>query len=115
MQTKPVGVEKGDTEKSVTDRHRERRLKKKQKRLKISEKRLRDKLVKKLRPGLGNKYSKRTLSRKLGGRERETVDRSLQSSSKFFARLQQEVQEEVKAWKREGKRYQTAAGQKYKL
>lgn len=56
-------------------------------------------LVSKLHPGLGNKYSKNLLSKKLvEARERqELIDSSLRTSSKFFARLQEEVREEVRA------------------
>jgi len=99
------------------DKRRERRLRKKRKRLRLAERRQREKLIAKLRPGLGNKYSKRTISRKLkdGG-----VDQSLKSSSKFFAQLQREAKEQVLKGKKEcggrtKKGVRTMAGQQYKL
>ncbi len=62
----------------------------------MADKKLRGKLVSKLRPGLGNKYSKTKLRQQLGERT-EVEDASFRSSSKFFARLQAEVREEVRA------------------
>ncbi len=95
--------ELGSTEKTTTDRKRERRLKKKQKRLKILERKQREKIVSKLRPGLGNKYSAVALEKKLRAREEnERVDNSLRSSSKFFAQLQEQVQEQVQTAKQDG-------------
>ena len=102
------------SEKTTTDRKRERRLKKSHKRRRLSEQRL----VKKLRPGLGNKYSRRSLVKQLKDRGREeVVDRTLKSSSRFFARLQEEVQEQVKAGKatRGSGKGNTYSGQQYKL
>ena len=56
---------KGKTEKSDTDKKRERRKKKTEKRKKRKEKEQRQKLVEKLNPGLGNKYSKEKAMREL--------------------------------------------------
>lgn len=119
LQAKSKRPEVGTTEKTTTDRKRERRLKKKKKRLQIAEKKQRDKIVSKLRPGLGNKYSKKALEKKMKLKEeREEVDKSLRSSSRFFARLQEEVKEQVKTAKAAGKsggeRKRTTA-QQYKL
>ncbi len=121
VQARPLRPDKGGSEKSATDKHRERRLKKRQKRLKLSERKLREKLISKFRPGLGNKHSTRLLNRKLANRreEEERVDNSLRSSSQFFARLQEEVRQEVKVRqvdKATGHRNsRTNFGQKYKL
>lgn len=49
---------KSSTERTDTDRKRERRLKRARKRAKLREKEKMEKLVDKLQPGLGNKYSK---------------------------------------------------------
>ena len=85
----------------------------------MAERRQREKLIAKLRPGLGNKYSKLRVARRLK-EGRIDVDKSLRNSSKFFAQLQREVQEEVKrggreGWKRKGKNSRTIAGLQYKL
>lgn len=119
IQVKSKVPEVGATEKTSTNRKRERRLKKKQKRLRLAEKRHRDKLVAKLRPGLGNKYTKKSLAKKFKERdEEEKVDKSLRSSSKFFARLQEQVREQVKGAKAEDSRTRkerTTRSQQYKL
>lgn len=52
------GELKAQTEKTETDRKRERRVKKYMKRKRQKERARREKLVQKLNPGLGNKYSK---------------------------------------------------------
>ena len=119
IQAKSKVPEVGATEKTETNRKRERRLKKKQKRLRLAEKRQRDKLVAKLRPGLGNKYTKKSFTKKLQEREEEEkMDKSLRSSSKFFARLQEQVREQVKGAKTEEsrtKKGRTTRSQQYKL
>lgn len=107
----------GASEKTDLDKRRERRLRKKRKWLRLAERRQREKLIAKLRPGLGNKYSKRTVSRKL---KDGAVDQSLKSSSKFFAQLQREAKEQVLKGKKESegraeKGVRTMAGQQYKL
>jgi len=104
LQAKSRRSEVGSSEKTSTDRKRERRLKKRRKRLQISEKRQREKIVAKIRPGLGNKYSKKSLEKKMKLREEgELMDKSLRSSSKFFARLQDEVKDQVQNEKVLGK------------
>ncbi len=96
--------ELGPTEKTATDRKRERRLKKKQKRLREAEKKQREKVMDKLKPGLGNKYSRKALEKKMAAREEnEKVESSLCSSSKFFAKLQEQVKEQVKEVKKTGR------------
>jgi len=59
------GELKGTTEKTKTDRLRERQKKKKEKRIKRKEKDQRQRLVEKMNPGLGNKYSKEKALREL--------------------------------------------------
>ena len=118
IQVKSKVPEVGMTEKTATNRKRERRLKKKQKRLRLAEKRQREKLVTKLRPGLGNKYTKKSFAKKLQEREEEEkVDKSLRSSSKFFARLQDQVREQVKGATAQERRTKdrTTRSQHYKL
>ena len=119
VQAKSRKPEVGTTEKTVTDRKRERRLKKKQKRLRLAEKRHREKIISKIHPGLGNKYSRKELSKKLKQREQdEAMDKSLRSSSKFFAKLQDKVLDEVKAEKRDRNaqsRDRTSSGKHFKL
>jgi U3 small nucleolar RNA-associated protein MPP10 len=58
FQDKSKAPEKGDTEKTATDRNRARKNKKAEKRKKRKEREQRQKMVEKLNPGLGNKYSK---------------------------------------------------------
>ena len=119
IQVKSKAPEVGDSEKTSTNRKRERRLKKKRKRLRLAEKRQKEKLVSKLRPGLGNKYTKKSFTKKLEEREEEErVDKSLKSSSQFFARLQEQVREQVKGVKAEEsrtKKGRTTRSQQYKL
>lgn len=101
LKAKSRRPEVGPTEKTTTDQKRERRLKKKQKRLKAAERRKREKVVAKMKPGLGNKYSRKALEKKMRDREEsERVDSSLRSSSKFFAKLQEQVKEQVKEVKK---------------
>ena len=89
LQPKSRREEVGDTEKTTVDRRRERRLKKKQKRLKVAQKSAAEKMVTRLKPGLGNKYSKQMMKNRLLS--------DVKSSSNFFAQLQDTVRAEVKA------------------
>ena len=57
--------QKGTTEKTDTDRKRERRAKKRRQHERAVEKEKRRKLVEKLNPGLGNKYSKKAALQRL--------------------------------------------------
>ena len=120
IQAKSKRPQVGPTEKTSTDRKRERRLKKKQKRLKMAEKKKRDRIVAKLNPGLGNKYTRQSLEKRLKAREEsELVDKSIRSSSRFFARLQEEVKEQVRSSKAAAERTASKRGrtsvQQYKL
>lgn len=119
LQAKSRRPDLGDTEKTETDRKRERRLKKQRKRLKTAEKKQREKISLKLRPGLGNKYSKKALDKRMKEREEsEAVDKSLKSSSRFFAKLQEQVKEQVMSEKGAGRadwNKQRTSAQQYKL
>ncbi len=119
LQTKSRRPEVGETERTDTDRKHDRRLKKRRKRIQIAENTRREKVIAKIKPGLGNKYAKKALDKKLKDKEQEEmVDKSLKSSSRFFAKLQEQVKEQVKS-ARQGhapasKRTSTSAHQ-YKL
>ncbi len=119
IQAKSQRPQVGETERTDTDRKHDRRLKKRRKRLQLAEKNQRDKVIAKLRPGLGNKYTKKSLEKKLKDKEQyELVDKSLKSSSRFFAALQEEVKEQVKSATKKGHestRERTTSAQQYKL
>ena len=118
LQEKSHKPEIGATEKSDTNRKQERRLKKRRKRLQIAEKKQREKVLAKLRPGLGNKFTRKSLEKKLKDREHdELVDKSLKSSSSFFAKLQEEVKEQVKSVRKgeNSRKSRTSSGQQFKL
>ena len=118
LQEKSHKPEIGASEKSDTNRKQERRLKKRRKRLQIAEKKQREKVLAKLRPGLGNKFTRKSLEKKLKDREQnELVDNSLKSSSRFFAKLQEEVKEQVKSVRKgeDGRKSRTSSGQQFKL
>nr|CAD7454999.1 unnamed protein product [Timema tahoe] len=99
---------KGDTlgkgERTSTDKKRERRQKKVKQRERQKEKERREKLVEKLRPGLGNKFSK---EKALSALERAAKDsnvslmdgkgKAVKSSSSFFSQLQEEVSTHIKS------------------
>ncbi|CAG2055213.1 unnamed protein product [Timema podura] len=99
---------KGDTlgkgERTATDKKRERRQKKVKQRERQKEKERREKLVEKLRPGLGNKFSK---EKALSALERAAKDsnvslmdgkgKAVKSSSSFFSQLQEEVSTHIKS------------------
>lgn len=101
--------QKGKTELTDTDRKRERRAKKRRQHERAVEKTKRRKLVEKLNPGLGNKYSKKAALEKLEKEQKNSKnlsvlkddgnDKSVKSSTTFFSRLQDEVRDQVKAKK----------------
>ena len=101
--------QKGKTELTDTDRKRERRAKKRRQHERAVEKTKRRKLVEKLNPGLGNKYSKKAALEKLEKEHKNSKnlsllkddgnDKSVKSSTTFFSRLQDEVRDQVKAKK----------------
>jgi len=96
------GQEIGSTEKEDTDKKRERRKKKSAQRAKAAEKDKREKLVNRLNPGLGNKYSKAKMMKDLESAEKQgkltkikedTVKgKAVKSSTAFFNQLQSDSQ-----------------------
>uniref|UniRef100_A0A096LVV7 U3 small nucleolar ribonucleoprotein protein MPP10 n=1 Tax=Poecilia formosa TaxID=48698 RepID=A0A096LVV7_POEFO len=98
----------GDTEKTSTDKKRERRHKKKVKRLKIQEKEKRQKLKEASRTGGNKKPSKAEVTENLkkltkGGKavilKDEGKDKALRSSQAFFSQLQDQVKSQIKSTK----------------
>ncbi|XP_054900715.1 U3 small nucleolar ribonucleoprotein protein MPP10 [Poeciliopsis prolifica] len=98
----------GDTEKTSTDKKRERRHKKKVKRLKIQEKEKRQKLKEASRTGGNKKPSKAEVTESLkkltkGGKavilKDEGKDKALRSSQAFFSQLQDQVKSQIKSTK----------------
>lgn len=109
------------TEKTETDRKRERRKKKTKQRAIRKDKEKREKLVNKLNPGLGNKYSKEKMKRELERAEKKGEITSLKdkgkakgvkSSSAFFNQLQEESHNVVKRAKEEAQKQKNKASSK---
>ncbi|KAL3993074.1 ADP-ribosyltransferase 5 [Sarotherodon galilaeus] len=98
----------GATEKTSTDKKRERRNKKKVKRLKIKEKEKRQKLKEANKTGENKKQSKAQVTETLkkvtkGGKatilKDEGKDKALRSSQAFFSQLQDQVKSQIKSAK----------------
>ena len=94
-----------DKEKTQTDRKREKREKKAKLKAKIKDKERKEKLVSKLNPGLGNKYSKEKALKQLEEAEKQgkvinlnkkNKDMSVKNSKSFFSNLQDEVSTHVR-------------------
>uniref|UniRef100_A0A0B7ACZ0 U3 small nucleolar ribonucleoprotein protein MPP10 n=2 Tax=Arion vulgaris TaxID=1028688 RepID=A0A0B7ACZ0_9EUPU len=104
---KKKGDLKAADERSSTDKKRARRQKKKEKQERRKAKEAREKVVDKLKPGLGNKYSKAKALKQL--EEISKTDRNvtmikgdqkkMSSSTSFFTQLQEEVQTNAKTKK----------------
>ena len=92
-------------EKTKTDRKRDKREKKAKLKAKIKDKERKEKLVAKLNPGLGNKYSKEKALKQLEDAEKQghvinlnkkNKDASVKTSKSFFTNLQDEVKTQVR-------------------
>ena len=91
-------------EKTDTDRKRERREKKALKSANRKNRERKEALVEKMNPGLGNKYSKAKVMKKIEEAEKQgkvtTIkgmkDKTVKSSTAFFSSLQDEVKSGVK-------------------
>merc|ERR1711983_147952 len=88
-----------DREKTKTDRKRDKREKKAKLKAKIKDKERKEKLVAKIKPGLGNKYSKEKALKQLEDAEKQghvinlnkkNKDMSVKNSKSFFSNLQDE-------------------------
>ncbi|XP_074471727.1 U3 small nucleolar ribonucleoprotein MPP10 [Sebastes fasciatus] len=98
----------GDTEKTTTDKKRDRRHKKTVKRIKIKEKEKRQKLKEASKAGENRKPSKAEVTENLkkltkGGKatilKDEGKDKALRSSQAFFSELQDQVKSQIKSAK----------------
>uniref|UniRef100_A0A672ZTI0 U3 small nucleolar ribonucleoprotein protein MPP10 n=1 Tax=Sphaeramia orbicularis TaxID=375764 RepID=A0A672ZTI0_9TELE len=98
----------GDSEKTSTDKKRDRRHKKKVKRLKIKEKETRQRLKEANKTGENKKLSKAEVTENLkkltkGGKatilKDEGKDKALRSSQAFFSQLQDQVKSQIKSAK----------------
>ncbi|XP_068184649.1 U3 small nucleolar ribonucleoprotein protein MPP10 [Antennarius striatus] len=117
----------GDTEKTSTDKKRERRHKKKVKRLKIQEKEKSQKLKEAKTAGKNHKPSKAEVAQNVkkltkGGKatilKDEGKDKALRSSQAFFSQLQDQVKSQIKSAKDQSakkKNQKVVSGSKLKL
>lgn len=104
IKPKPKGDPIGKTERTTTDKKRERRKKITRQRSKRKEKEKQEKLVDKLQPGLGNKYSKekaKVLLEKVSKEQNvsqmdQKYGKHVKSSDAFFSKLQDEVSSSIK-------------------
>ncbi|XP_012262407.2 U3 small nucleolar ribonucleoprotein protein MPP10 [Athalia rosae] len=104
IRAKPRGDLIGREERTDTDKNRERRHKKLKQREREKAKEKRERLVDRLRPGLGNKYSKEKATKLIDNlsKERnisridETLASSAKSSTAFFNQLQDQVKSHIK-------------------
>ncbi|XP_031811323.1 U3 small nucleolar ribonucleoprotein protein MPP10 isoform X2 [Sarcophilus harrisii] len=108
-----AGDLKTDTEKSATDKKRERRKKKYHKRMKLKEKEKRQKLLAKTKPEQATKYNKAEASAQLkkltkAGKasilKDEGKDKALKSSQAFFSQLQDQVKMQIQDAKKTPKK-----------
>ncbi|KAG7235192.1 hypothetical protein INR49_003103 [Caranx melampygus] len=116
----------GDTEKTSTDKKRERRHKKAVKRLKIKEREKRQKLKEASKTGENKKPSKAEVTENLkkltkGGKatilKDEGKDKALKSSQAFFSQLQDQVKSQIKSEKDQSskKKHKELSASKLKL
>ncbi|KAG2464797.1 MPP10 protein, partial [Polypterus senegalus] len=113
-----AGDIKGETEKSATDKKRERRKKKLQKKFRLREKAKRLKLKEKKNEGKNVKYSQKEADQKLKKLAKEGTatllkddgkDKALRSSQAFFSVLQDQVKMQIKGAKNEKKKKEVSA------
>eukprot|EP00924_Labyrinthula_sp_SR-Ha-C_P014618 augustus_masked-scaffold_34-processed-gene-3.1-mRNA-1 protein AED:1.00 eAED:1.00 QI:0/-1/0/0/-1/1/1/0/607 len=90
------GVLKTSEEKTQEERRRERRDKKRLKRKLRYMRQREDRIIDHLNPGLGNKYAKQNMRKKLKGAD-DRLPEKLTNSSKFFASIQNEISEAKKS------------------
>lgn len=124
VHSKPKGNPVGKNERTDTERKRERRLKKQQQKSRAREREQRQKLVAKLKPGLGNKYSQEKAIHDLEKASKSTDKITLinsrdrkdkgafRSSSAFFERLQEQVSSDIRGGDGNGKKQKKRQGKK---
>ncbi|XP_072167521.1 U3 small nucleolar ribonucleoprotein protein MPP10-like [Diadema setosum] len=127
IQGKEKGELKGKAEKTLTDKKRELRRKKQQQRARAQERLKREKAVQKLKPGMGNKYSKKAALARLEKnskmpssnttviKDTDSARGNLKSSKAFFSKLQEEVVTQVQGLKEKKKRKKQVSGVQLKL
>ena len=109
VQAAARGEEIGKDERTDTDKKRERRKKKLKQRNKQKEQERRERQVERENPGLGNKYSKEKMLKRLEQAEKsgqvtrlKDEGKGVKSSTAFFNQLQQETLDTVKQKKKAG-------------
>uniref|UniRef100_A0AAY4CQK9 U3 small nucleolar ribonucleoprotein protein MPP10 n=1 Tax=Denticeps clupeoides TaxID=299321 RepID=A0AAY4CQK9_9TELE len=111
----------GDTEKTATDKKRDRRKKKKLKRIRINEREKRQKLKASKKAGENQKPSKAEVAQTLkqltkGGKAKiltnDGMDKALRSSQAFFSQLQDQVKSQVKGSKEQASKKKKKKNQK---
>ncbi|XP_030832776.1 U3 small nucleolar ribonucleoprotein protein MPP10 [Strongylocentrotus purpuratus] len=127
IKEKEKGELKGETERTSEDRNRDLRKKKTKQRAKAKDKERKEKLVDKLNPGLGNKYSKKAALARLEKnskapsstttivKDMENSKGNFKSSKAFFSKLQEEVVAEVHGFKSKKKKKKVMTGTQLKL
>ncbi|XP_041464513.1 U3 small nucleolar ribonucleoprotein protein MPP10-like [Lytechinus variegatus] len=127
IKDKEKGELKGKTERTSEDRNRDLRKKKQRQRARAKDRERKEKLVEKLNPGLGNKYSKKAAMERLEKsskapsstttivKDMENTKGNLKSSKAFFSKLQEEVVSEVHGFKTKKKKKKVMSGTQLKL
>lgn len=123
VKAKPKGEVKSTTEKTSTDRKRDRRQKKLKQRQRRLDRESREKAVAKANPGLGNKYSKLEALKKLKHEKDVTLleesrnknSKDLKSSKKFFEKLQDQVSNHIQSKVKKKKKIKLKSANAVKL